>query len=60
LPADFTDPHFATHTDGQVYGWIKGGKPATAMPAFGERLNEDQIWQVVTYIRQLYADAQGG
>ncbi len=58
LPADFTQPHFATHTDAEVYGWIKGGKPGTAMPAFGEQLSEEQIWQTITYIRQFYLDAQ--
>lgn len=58
LPGDFTMPHFATHTDAMVYGWIRDGKPPTAMPAFGSKLNEEQIWQVITYIRKLYADAQ--
>lgn len=58
LPGDFTQPHFATHTDAMVYGWIRDGKPTTAMPAFGAKLDEQQIWQVITYIRQLYADAQ--
>lgn len=58
LPGDFTAPHFATHTDTQIYGWIRDGKPATAMPAFNSKLNDEQIWQAITYIRQLYADAQ--
>ncbi len=58
LPADFTIPHFATHTDAEVFGWIQNGKPSTAMPAFGDRLSEEQIWQVVTYIRKIYQDAQ--
>lgn len=58
LPADFTVPHFATHTDGEVFDWIQNGKPSTAMPAFGDQLSEEQIWQVVTYIRKIYQDAQ--
>ncbi len=58
LPADFTQPHFATHTDAEMFGWIKNGKPGTVMPAFGEQLSDEQVWQVVTYIRQFYADAQ--
>ncbi len=58
LPGDFTQPHFATHTDGQLYGWIKGGKEGTAMPAFGEQLSDEQIWQVITHIRSLYQNAQ--
>lgn len=58
LPADFTIPHFATHTDGQVFEWIKNGKPGTAMPAFGDQLSEEEIWQVITYLRELYRQAQ--
>jgi copper transport protein len=57
LPADFTQPHFMTHTDAELFGWIKGGKPGTAMPAFGEQLNDEQVWQVITYIRQFYTEA---
>lgn len=57
LPGDFTAPHFATHQEGQLYSWIRGGKPNTAMPAFGEKLNQEQIWQVITYIQQIYRDA---
>jgi copper transport protein len=57
LPADFTQQHFALHTDLEVFGWIKNGKPGTVMPAFGEQLDDEQIWQVITYIRQFYKDA---
>jgi mono/diheme cytochrome c family protein len=59
LPADFTLPHFAMHTDLEVSGWIKNGKPGTVMPPFGEKLDDEQVWQVVTYIRQFYKDANG-
>lgn len=58
LPTNFTDPHFDHHTDVEVFQWIQNGKPGTAMPAFGERLGDEQIWQVITYIRQLHEDAQ--
>ena len=27
LPGDFTAPHFATHNEGELYSWIRGGKP---------------------------------
>jgi mono/diheme cytochrome c family protein len=30
------------------------------MPAWGERLTPDQIWQLVTYLRVLAAGEQGG
>jgi len=51
-PADFTQ-HMVPgkHTDGQVYLWIKDGFPGTAMPSWGQRLTETQIWQLVTYLR---------
>jgi len=57
LPGDFTAPHFASHNEGELYTWIRGGKPNTAMPAFGEKLDQEQIWQVITYIQQIYRDA---
>jgi len=51
-PADFTQ-HMVTglHTDGQVFLWIKNGYPNSAMPAWDKRLTEDQIWQLVSYLR---------
>jgi mono/diheme cytochrome c family protein len=51
-PADFTQ-HMVPgkHTDGQAFLWIKGGVPGTAMPAWGERLSEEQIWQLIIYLR---------
>jgi copper transport protein len=58
LPGDFTQAHFATHTDAELYEWIRGGKPGTAMPAFGEKLNDEQVWQVISYIRSIYQNAQ--
>ncbi|HEX6292255.1 MAG TPA: CopD family protein [Herpetosiphonaceae bacterium] len=58
LPADFTQQHFVTHTDAEIFGWIKSGKPGTVMPAFGEDLSDEQIWQVVTHIRELSKGGQ--
>jgi mono/diheme cytochrome c family protein/Tol biopolymer transport system component len=51
-PADFAQ-HMVPgkHTDGQVFLWIKNGFPGTAMPAWSGRLSDEQIWQVVTYLR---------
>ena len=36
--------------DGQLFWVIKNGSPGTAMPAF-KNLDDDQIWQLVLYIR---------
>jgi Tol biopolymer transport system component/mono/diheme cytochrome c family protein len=51
-PADFTQ-HMTPgkHTDGQVFLWIRDGFPGTAMPAWKDKLSEQQIWQLVTYLR---------
>ena len=51
-PADLTQ-HMALgkHTDGQVFMWIKQGFAGTAMPAWGDRFDDRQIWQIVTYLR---------
>jgi mono/diheme cytochrome c family protein/Tol biopolymer transport system component len=51
-PGDFTQ-HMppGKHTDGQVYLWIRDGYPQSAMPAWRHRLNDQQIWQLVTYLR---------
>jgi Tol biopolymer transport system component/mono/diheme cytochrome c family protein len=52
-PADFRQ-HMTPgqHTDGQVYLWIRHGYPGSAMPAWEQRLSEEQIWQLVVYLRQ--------
>ncbi|MEO7910703.1 MAG: c-type cytochrome [Roseiflexaceae bacterium] len=39
------------HTDGQVFLWIANGYPNSAMPAWSPRLNDEQIWQLVGYLR---------
>lgn len=51
-PVDFAQ-HMVQgkHTDGQVFLWIKNGFPNTAMPAWGGRLTDEQIWQLVRYLR---------
>jgi Tol biopolymer transport system component/mono/diheme cytochrome c family protein len=55
-PADFTQ-HMGPgkHTDGQIYLWIKNGFPNSAMPAWDQRLSEQQIWQLVSYLRTFNA-----
>jgi mono/diheme cytochrome c family protein len=36
-----------------------GGPFGTKMPAFKDRLSEDQIWQIVTYMRAGFPAAEG-
>jgi mono/diheme cytochrome c family protein len=51
-PADFTQHMLpGKHTDGQVFLWIRDGVPGSAMPGWGQRLSEEQLWQLVTYLR---------
>jgi mono/diheme cytochrome c family protein len=38
-------------SDGQLFWVIKNGSKGTGMMGF-KSLNDDQIWQVVSYIRQ--------
>jgi mono/diheme cytochrome c family protein len=49
-PGDFTDTlKMSGQTDGELYWQItKGRRP---MPAFANKLNEEQRWQVTDYIR---------
>jgi mono/diheme cytochrome c family protein len=52
-----TPPDFATHmvagkhTDGQVFLMISNGSVGTAMQAYRERLSDEQIWQLVAFLR---------
>jgi mono/diheme cytochrome c family protein/Tol biopolymer transport system component len=51
-PGNFTQHMLrGKHTDGQVFLWIKNGYPNSAMPAWGTRLTDEQIWQLVGYLR---------
>jgi mono/diheme cytochrome c family protein len=39
--------------DGQLFWIIENGSPGTAMPGFGDKLTDRQIWQLVHYLREL-------
>ncbi|MEA2527203.1 MAG: copper transport protein, partial [Thermomicrobiales bacterium] len=52
-PANFHTTHALAHYDGEFFNWIKNGKINTAMPAFGGQLSDEDIWNVVNYIRWL-------
>ncbi len=53
-PADLVQ-HSApgVHTDGQLFDWITGGYPGSAMPAFKDQLTDKQRWDLVNYLRTL-------
>jgi cbb3-type cytochrome c oxidase subunit III len=51
---DFTSAKVqASLTDKEIADSIKNGRKGTAMPAFGDQLNDSQIQSLVTYIRSL-------
>jgi putative copper export protein/mono/diheme cytochrome c family protein/peroxiredoxin len=56
-PADLRAPHTMQHTAGDLFWWISHGIPRGGMPGFGERLADDQRWDVVNYLRALGATA---
>jgi mono/diheme cytochrome c family protein/Tol biopolymer transport system component len=60
-PGDFTQ-HMVPgkHNDGQVFLWIANGYPNSAMPAWSPRLNDEQIWQLVGYLRTFGRPAAPG
>ncbi len=39
-------------TDGQMFWIIKNGSPGTGMPAFKLFLSDEEIWQLILYIRR--------
>jgi copper transport protein len=49
-PADLRI-HVTEHPEGQLYAWVTGGVPGTAMPAFRDVISEDDRWRVVAFIR---------
>ena len=54
-PADFTDPVHQLHSDESLAAMVINGIPQNGMPAFGSILNEQQISDVVAYVRSLGA-----
>jgi copper transport protein len=53
-PADLTQHAVVgMHTDGQLFEWISGGFPGSAMQGFAEYLSETERWNLVNYIRTL-------
>lgn len=57
---DFTDPKWQDSiTDKDMAEVIKNGKKGTAMPAFAEKLKEEEIQAVIAYIRSLNSKKNG-
>jgi putative copper export protein/mono/diheme cytochrome c family protein len=54
-PADLTAAHLWDHADGELFWWLTHGmvspRGGLAMPGFGGKLDEDQIWTLIDFIR---------
>lgn len=58
-PADLTSTAVQRRLDGALFRHIHGGKPNTAMGAWQHALSDDEIWDVVAYVRTLGAKSDG-
>lgn len=56
-PADFTSPLHRIHGARDLIFWVENGIPGSAMPAFGDRLSDQEIADVVAYVQSLAGDA---
>ena len=52
-PADLTSPKIKSKPDGDLLQAIQNGRPPTTMPAFKGQLSEQQIHDVLAYVRSL-------
>jgi putative copper export protein/mono/diheme cytochrome c family protein len=61
MPADLTEAHFQTHSDGDLYWFIGHGfatpNGTTAMPGFAGKLSSEAIWDLIDFLRAHYAGA---
>ena len=52
-PADLTT-HVSLHPDGELQRFIRDGFPNTAMRPFRDQLTQEEIWNLVNYLRQTF------
>ncbi|HXG03525.1 MAG TPA: c-type cytochrome, partial [Candidatus Binatia bacterium] len=53
-PADLTARHTSDHTAGDLFWWLTHGL-GRGMPAFGQRLTEEERWDLINFVRALGA-----
>lgn len=51
-PDNLTSDKIAAFSDEKIAGYIKDGVPDEGMPAFRDRLTDDQINHVIAYVRK--------
>jgi mono/diheme cytochrome c family protein len=52
-PADLSSPAVQNRLDGTLFRRIHEGKPNTAMGAWKHALSDEEIWDVLAYVRTL-------
>ncbi|MFT4040535.1 MAG: copper resistance protein CopC [Thermomicrobiales bacterium] len=56
-PADLSAGHSLMHSDDDYAYWVENGIAGTEMPAFGDKLDQSQIRDVISYVRSLQQTA---
>ena len=56
-PADLSSPAVQNRLDGTLFRRIHEGKPNTAMGAWKHSLSDDEIWDVLAYVRTLRVES---
>lgn len=54
-PSDLTI-HIPQHPDVDLFDFVSNGIPGTAMPAFKDRLSEEERWDVLNYLKSAAAE----
>lgn len=57
-PADLTTSGVQNRLDGTLFRRIHEGKPNTAMGAWKHSLSDEEIWDVLAYVRTLKVEAE--
>lgn len=58
-PADLTSPVVQNRLDGSLFRRIHDGKPNTAMGAWKHALSDEEIWDVLAYVRTFAIESGG-
>lgn len=54
-PPDFTNrERMITRADPDLFWAITRGREKTKMPAYGQELSENDVWDLINYLRSLY------
>ena len=52
VPADLT-VHVPVHEDGAIFDFVMDGIDGSAMPSFADEMSENDVWNLVNYLRTL-------